>query len=204
MKSMRARRQGPLLAVCWTLGLAGCLSFGGPSPPIQYWILDSLPGPPATPAVERVVGVGPIALPAHLDRPNVTTRVDESRLVVSQNDLWAEPLVVGIQRVIAENLAVLNPGVKTITFPWSGPTTPELQVAVSVTRLDARPGGEVQLVAAWVLSQLAEHSELERGSSWIQIPVAGTSTGDVVTAISRAVEQLSRELAAAVERAPAT
>jgi uncharacterized lipoprotein YmbA len=204
-RSVRGPRSGgPLLAALLAVlaaSASGCLGSGGQNEPIRFWVLGALPGPPDPVAEKRVLGLGPIDLPAHLDRPGIVTREGENRLRVAALDQWGEPLSRGVARVLSENFAVLDPGLETISFPWKGPVTPALQLAMNVTRFDARLGGEVELLVSWVITRTEDSAELALDSSWVKVSTSADDIAGVVSAMSRAVEQLSRELAPVVREA---
>ncbi|MGH0033585.1 MAG: PqiC family protein [Myxococcota bacterium] len=193
--SQRAARamlaSGVVLLVAWS---SGCFGTTVRNEPIRYWVLDSLPGPPGTDGPRRVLGIGPVDLPAHLDRPGIVTREGENRLRVASLDQWGEPLKRGVKRVLSENLSVLQPGLKTLSFPWKGPVEPEIQLALSVTRLDARRDREVELLVSWVLRSTRDSKELVLETSWIKEPTTSDGVEGVVAALGRALERLSREL----------
>jgi uncharacterized lipoprotein YmbA len=107
------------------LTMAGC----APTPPPTYFQLEE-PANVQLSGIERgiAVGVGPLNLPAYLDRPHIVTRATEHRLELSDFNRWAEPL------------------------PRRIPVVPiEFKVEINVARFDGRLGGEVVLVARWIL-----------------------------------------------------
>lgn len=201
---MRSRRRGlaATLAVVAGLAAAGCLG-GRSGPAMRFWVLDALPGPPPAGGERRTLGVGPVEIPVHLDRAGIVTREGENRMKVAAFDQWGEPLARGIQRVVAENLSLLAPGLETVPFPWVGPVVPELQLALSVTRFDARRGGEVELLGSWALTRTADGSQVSAGSSFLREPVEGDGIGAVVAAMSRALADWSRQILPAVQAVPA-
>jgi uncharacterized lipoprotein YmbA len=50
-----------------------------------------------------VLGVGPVRLPAYLDRREIVTRAGPARLEVASVDHWAAPLDVLFTSVLAED-----------------------------------------------------------------------------------------------------
>jgi len=187
------------LALAASLALSACFGAGSRNEPIRYWVLSALPGPPGASGERRTLAVGPVEIPDHLNRAGIVVRDGRNRLQVASLDQWGEPLVRGIQRVIAENLAVLSPQLETVTFPWWSPGEPDLQLSLAITRLDARPGREVELMANWVITHPADRSVLATGSTWLSEPVAEDDIEDVVAATSRLMERWSRELLAAIQ-----
>ena len=195
---MDRRRPTLLLLALALLALSveGCLFSRGSNPPARYWMLDSLPGPPSETAMDslRILGVGPVSIPPHLDRPELVTRTGANELHVHARDFWAEPLRVSVKRVLAEDLTVLVPDLRTVLFPWKGPGRPDYQLAVEISRLDARPGGPVELLANYVLTS-EDGETLLVDTAWIRQAFEEDETAVIVAAVSKAVEVLSRKIA---------
>ena len=83
--------------------LAGCLNLKTGTPPAQYYLLSSLPEQQPVEQIHEagsgpVVGVGPISLPRHLDRPQIVTMAGPNELRLSEFHRWAEPLQNSITR----------------------------------------------------------------------------------------------------------
>ena len=88
------------------------------------------------------LGLGPVKFPAYLDRSEVVTRVEPNRVVVSENDHWAEPLKTNFTRVLSQNLSVLLGGSQILSFPWYSSTHLDYQVVIDVQRFRMRLPGQ--------------------------------------------------------------
>ena len=95
------------------------------------------------------LGVGPVRLPGYLDRREILTRVSQSRLDVSQNDRWAEPLDENLTHVLAQNLSVLLGSDAVISYPWPIAKGPDYRVTVEVLQFECNSALEAQLSARW-------------------------------------------------------
>lgn len=181
-------------AAIFSASMLGCMGLGQPGQPIRYWVLGALPDTePTNEAAERpTLQVGPLDLPAHLDRPGIVTRTGDHRLVVAQFDHWGEPLPQGIKRVLAENIMAQLPGVTAVIFPWKGAGMPDYQLSLAVSRLDARRDGNVELFVSWGLQRQEDARDFGVWSERLVVPVEGDEIGDVVAAMSRALQELSR------------
>ncbi len=62
-----------------------------------------------------VYGLGPVVLPAYLDRNQVATRVSETEAAYSQWDRWAEPLARPCPRCCARASVVSSGGTTSVT-----------------------------------------------------------------------------------------
>src|SRR5215470_7387875 len=91
---MRSATPGALvLAVAVLLGMAACI--GGPSPATKHYVLSpvitALPDEATSPAAPLVIGVGPVSLPAYLDRPQMVIRPASDRIEINEFEQWCEP-----------------------------------------------------------------------------------------------------------------
>ncbi len=195
------RKVAPRLAlVAPLLALAGCLALGGGSRSTTFYLLSSLAsGDPGAPESGRglAVGLGPLAIPAHLDRPQIVTRADGNRLELAEFHNWGEPLRDNLSRVLAENLSVLLATDRVWTYPWRRSAPIDYQIRVDVERFAAGPDPNVHLRCRWALTDAAGRA-LETRLSRIDVPAALEDYGAIAEAMSRSAEALAREMATAV------
>jgi uncharacterized lipoprotein YmbA len=178
------------------LGLHGCTS----SPPTRFYVFPSLTGAEtAAPAAQRelTIGVGPVTLHPYLDRPQIVTRASRARLVLGEFDQWGAPLRDSVTRSLAENLSLLIPTDRVVLHPWSRTTVPDYQVTVDVLQFDAGPGGEVILAVRWQILN-ADEKALVMRTSRLTAVAGGREYEATVTAMSRTLDALSRDIAAAL------
>ena len=134
-----------VVAAIAVVGTAACIG-GRASPSTQHYVLSPVieapSGGPAGPAAMRVVGVGPVSLPAYLDRPQVVMRPAPDRLDIREFAQWAEPLRDAVTRVVAVNLARLLPDSHVVTFPWRSTEKIRYQVILDIGQMDGPAGGQ--------------------------------------------------------------
>jgi uncharacterized lipoprotein YmbA len=181
--------------------LAGCVT----SPPARFYTLSSLPdlqlaAKTGADAGQVTIGIGPIEVPAYLDRPQIVTRIGSNELRMAEFDHWAEPLSDTLLRVLLENLSVLlEPAVVTV-IPWKGHTTADYQIALEVIRFDGNTGDAAVLVARWyIFDGDDQHSILTRKTS-IQTETKGADIRSLVAAQSQALAGLSSRIATDIRR----
>jgi uncharacterized protein len=189
------------------LVVSGCAN----TPPTRFYVLPTLTSAdtaPGTSAAKRdlTIGVGPVTLPPYLDRPQIVTRASRARLALAEFDQWAAPLHDDVARVLAENLSLLIPTDYVVLAPWPRTTAIDYQVTVEVMRFDGGVGNEVVLAARWAIVS-ADGKELLMRKSRFQAAAAAQDYEAMVTAMSRTLDALSREIAATiltlVQQAPA-
>ena len=144
------------------------------------------------------LGVGPVRLPGYLDRREILTRVSQSRLDVSQNDRWAEPLDENLAHVLAQNLSVLLGSDGVISYPWPIAKGPEYRVTVEVLQFECNSALEAQLSARWWVIDRNDTGATEVKESHLKRAATDRSTGASVAALSETVADLSRQIAQAV------
>jgi hypothetical protein len=159
-------------------------------------MLTPIEGTRSVSEIQRGVGVGPVELPAYLDRKSVVRRTSSHELHVSEFELWGQPLRQSVVQVLARNLEILVPGVVAVSFPWKGPQQDlDYRVVLEVDRFDAGPDDQVVLDVAWALHRGMSASWIAGGHRAIRVPVQGDGYPAIVAAMSQAVDQLSREIA---------
>jgi uncharacterized lipoprotein YmbA len=200
---MRTRmlRSGLLLFAAVAVGLGGCL--GGTSAPTRFYtlvpVVTPLAGTLAKPGLS--VGIGPVAIPAYLDRPQIVTRQGSEELSLAEFNYWAEPLKTGVPRVLADNLTVFLGTDRVSLFPWAKAPAGQVQVVVDVTRFEGVTGKEVVLNARWRILG-SDGTELVVRQAAITEATGGAGYDALVAAMSRALSTLSRDVAAAVRDLP--
>ena len=167
----------------------------------RFYILTPLPPPAATGAGAGgdpiTIGVGPVRLPAYLDRAQIVTRRGADEIDVAEFDRWGEPLSDGVPRTIANDLAALRPADNVALFPWPAGRPVRYHVLVDVSRFEGAPGGDVVLDARWRIMG-DDRKELVARRSVVTEAVGGSGYPAIAAAMSRALATLSRQIAAAV------
>jgi len=190
-------RMRPKLAATLLLLLVGCSQ----SPPTDFYTLSSLQLPPgglSTP--KTVVGVGPVTLPDYLDRPQIVTRASGNRVMLADFDSWVEPINSMFTRVLVQNLSVLLASDNVISLPQRRATPLDYQVEVDVSRFDADATGRAVLDARWRVFGQGGEQLVEEGRSTIVEPAVDASDYEaVVASMSKALAQMSSDIASVIE-----
>jgi uncharacterized protein len=178
----------------------------GSSPQSRFYSLNSLSSPEAVPRTTSVgqgviLAVGPVVIPDYLDRPEIMTRAGQNEMQVNEYRRWVEDLQSNLSRTIVENLSMLLPAERYSVIPWMPETQAKVpikyRVMVDVTRFDAAPGATVFLEADWSVYGKDQEVLMMQKSS-ISQTISGTDFADVVAAMSKTIEALSRDIAAKV------
>ena len=186
------------------LSLAGCGSLFPPPQPNSSGIylltspLKTADRQDQSRSAQISLGVGPVRLPGYLDRREILTRVAQSRLDVSQNDRWAEPLDENLTHVLAQNLSVLLGSDAVISYPWPIAKGPDYRVTVEVLQFECNSAREAQLSVRWWVIDRNHTGAAEVQESHLKRAATDRSTDASVAALSETVADLSRQIAQAV------
>lgn len=146
------------------------------------------------------LGLGPVTLAPYLDRNQLVTRVGPNEVVLSQIDRWAEPLDQNLTRTLAEDLQVRLGITQVVTHPWYSSAQLDYAVEIDVLRFERDTTGAAELLARWVVVGGSDGEVLEARETRINEPAGSRTVAASVAALSRALERLSREIAASIRR----
>lgn len=183
------------------LVLAGC---AGSTEPSRFYVLSTpldltSEKPAAGTSPSMSLGVGPVTLPLHLDRPQIVTHATHHKLELAEFDRWAEPLKDNFTRVLAENLSILIGTDRIAVFPWRRSIPIDYQVTVEVIRFDGVFGGDMSLAARWMIFGKDGRKLLFTRKSQFSAAAGGADFESAVEALSRTLVDLSREIATALQ-----
>ena len=176
---------------------AGCL--GPRADSSAFFMLSPVPPPAGESPVSVRIGLGPITIPRYLDRLQMVHRLSDNEIAVSDADRWAEPLAANIARTLEENLSAMLPGSSYVAFPWHPSEEPDFALALEFRRFEADSSGAVTLDATWSLARAG--TPIDGAGVVLGVQADGPGRSAAVAAHSRALAELSREIAAAVRRA---
>jgi uncharacterized lipoprotein YmbA len=180
-----------LAAVVFT----GC----GASAPSRFYTLDSTATPDGGPAADYAIALGPVSIPAVVDRPQFVVQVSPNRVAVDEFNRWAGPLDDSIARVVAGNLSVLLGTSRVARTPLVS-FDPAYRVTLDIQRFESTPGKAALIEAAWTV-RLSEGGETRSGRTVASEPVQGEGFDALAAAHSRALAQVSRDIAGSIRAA---
>jgi uncharacterized lipoprotein YmbA len=182
---MRPLRAVAVSAVLAILG-AGCSS----TPPARFYTLSST-STPAAASSELSVAVGPVAVPAAVDRPQIVVSLGPNRVWLDEFNRWAAPLQDDIARVVAENLAAMlgTPRVaKTLSAGMA------YRAVIEVQRFDSAPGDAATVDYVWTVTR-ARDGKTQTGRMSMREATTAPGYEGLAAAHSRAVTRLCRDIA---------
>ena len=188
--------------VCVTIG-AGILiltACGGRTPPAKFYTLQPVEQTAMDRALPRDVAlaIGPVAIPAENDRPEIVTREANNEVSFSEYHRWAGPLRSGIASVIAQNIGSLLDIERVTPFTHENIFQPTHRVVININRYDIRLAKEFLLDATWSIKDLKGKKLLIVRNSIIREPLTSATYEELIAAQSKALAALSNIMAKAM------
>lgn len=190
-------RFGGILTAIVLVSLGGCL---GKSQSARFYALtpltyDQTPASAEGAGRNAAVGIGPIKLADYLDQSKIVIRTSNNQLERAEYDQWAGSLKENLANVLADNLGFLLPTEHIFIFPWRSAMVVDYQVVLDIVQFDGSPGKDIQLIARWRLVAKKEKQLLAVKRFSVRESVASEDYTAMVAAQSRALAELSREIA---------
>jgi uncharacterized lipoprotein YmbA len=181
--------------------LGGCV---GKSPPPRFYRLTSLvesqPEMLQKRATENIaVGIGPVTVADYLDQAKIVTRSSENEIERAEFDQWSGSFKNNVTEVLAENLSNLLGSERISLYPWRSYIAVDYQLVVNISRCDGRLGKDVVMTAQWSVYKGKEKQLVAMKRSSIPQAVDSSEYAALVSAYSRALGELSREISETIQ-----
>ena len=183
------------LAIVGTLAavVAGCTSA-----PSRFYTLSATATPSAA-SSNLSVAVGPVSVPAAVDRPQIVVSTSPNQVTVDDFNRWAAPLQDNLARVVAENLVALLGTPRVTLFPQTLSADVDYRVQIEIRNFESAPGKSASLDAVWSVRR-AKDGKSETGRTSAREKVEDNGYEALAAAHSRGVARLSQDIADAVGR----
>jgi uncharacterized lipoprotein YmbA len=166
------------------------------SAPARFYNLDSTATPDGVLAMRAAVMVGPVSVPAAVDRPEFVVQTAPNRVDVDEFNRWAAPLDDAIAQAVAGDLVKLL-GTPDVAAALMANFEPAYRVTIDVQRFESVPGHSVLVEAMWTVHR-TEGGETRSGRTTAPEAVQGDSFDALAAAHSRALARLSGDIAGAI------
>jgi uncharacterized protein len=188
---MKNRINNFIVVLILAVVAAGCSSS-----PSRFYTLNSTATGGGAANSDVAVIVGPVSIPAEVDRPQFTVQVAPNRVAVDEFNRWAAPLGDNIARVVAGNLAVLLGTPRVAALPAANFNS-AYRVIINIQRFETVPGKSVLIDAVWVVRP-PSNAAVQSGRTVASEPVADENYDALAAAHSRALAKVSSDIAAAI------
>lgn len=178
---------------------------GGRTPPAKFYTLQPVEQSTMGKSLnlEVALAIGPVAIPAENDRPQIVTREAGNAISFSDYNRWASPLRSSIASVIAQNIRSLLDSEQVTPFTRENIFQPTHRLVININRYDSRPAREFLIDATWSIKAIKGNKLLLIKSTTVREPLKSAKYEELVAAQSKALAALSTIMAEAVlELAP--
>lgn len=145
------------------------------------------------------IAISPIKFPDYLDRTQIVTRPSPNTLNVSEIHRWGGSLSSNFVQVFGENLSALL-GTERIFYPRQIETFPiDYRVRLNVKAFEGELGKEVILDVDWIVIDQRQKKAVFMQNTIIRESAEGPDYESFVSAQSRALGALSRQIASTMK-----
>lgn len=144
------------------------------------------------------IGVGPVALAAYLDRPNLVFQEGANRLALAESHRWAGDLEDNIASVVATNLGRRKNTGNVRTYPWGDDSQMRYQISIDIRQLHGTANGDAFIDAAWRVYSLPDRRMITSKSWSGTEPLLADGYDELAAAQSRLLGKLSDRIAASM------
>jgi len=188
----RAARSAALsILVIALMASTGCARSATP----KFYSLSSTSTPVGVAPANLAVLVGPISIPAGVDRPEFVVQDGANKVDIEEFNRWSAPLNDSIAKVVAGDLSVLLGTPDVATSPLAN-FNAAYRVTIDVQRFDSIRGQGVMLDAVWVVRKA--NGATQSGRTVAHETVQGDGFDALAGAHSRALGRMSADIATAI------
>ena len=170
------------------MAVTGCARSATP----KFYSLSSTSTPVGLAPANLAVLVGPISIPAGVDRPQFVVQDGANKVDIEEFNRWSAPLNDSIAKVVAGDLSALLGTPDVATAPLAN-FNAAYRVTIDVQRFDSIRGQGAMLDAVWVVRKA--NGDTRSGRTVAHETAQGDSFDALAAAHSRALARMSSDIA---------
>jgi uncharacterized lipoprotein YmbA len=176
--------------------VAAAASGCGTSAPSRFYTLDPTALSDGAAPVSYPIMVGPVSVPAAVDRPEFVVQAAPNRVEVDEFNRWAAPLNDAVAQVVAGDLVKLLGTPNVASAPMAN-FVPAYRVTIDIQRFDSVPSQAALVEAVWTVHSTAG-GETRSGRTVAREAVQGDGFDVLAAAHSRALAKMSGDIAGTI------
>ncbi len=185
-----------ITTVTFLCALAALATGCATTPASRFYTLSAAAAPART-SSNLSLTVGPVSVPAVVDRPQIVVDMGANQVRLEEFNRWAAPLSENIARVVADNLARMLGTPRVNLLAQTSSADADYRAAVDVQSFQSAPGKAATLDAIWFVRRTAD-GKVETGRTTVRETVQENGYDALAAAHSRAIARLSQDIADAV------
>jgi uncharacterized protein len=173
------------------------------TPPTHFYLLESQSPPPVTSTTmtkKMLIGIGPLSLPALVDRKQIVTRDENNAIQLAEFHQWAAPLKDNVLTVLSKNIAAQQPNALVRSYPWGAYGEMDYRVIIDISRFDSQPGKSAHLEASWAIMEEKNHTIISHGQTNLEQQLNNTNYETMVQTQSKLLNEFSQQLSLALQQ----
>jgi uncharacterized protein len=147
------------------------------------------------------IGLGPVELPAYLDREELVMRTSPNGFELSETNRWAESLPDSFCKVLAADLSERLDNAALVQYPWDPETRLDYTVRVEIQNFEADTNQTASLVAHWEVRAAQGDQTISTREAQISRSLTSLSGDAVAAALSDSVAELAGQIASTIVQA---
>lgn len=185
--------------ICMLLGCMTAVTGCASSPQSRFYTLTAM-APQASGTVDNSapsIAIASVTIPELVDRPQMVIRDEGARVDLLETHRWAEPLKSSIPRTIAENISRIL-GINMVSsYPQNASLAADIKIYLDLQRFESA-GKQVTVDALWTIRR-SDGRQTISGRSQRSETAGNNGYDDIVSAYSRGLESISRDIALALK-----
>ena len=141
-----------------------------------------------------LIGIGPLSLPALLDRKQMVNHTENNTIELAEFDLWATPLKDNVIAVLTKNMATLQPNAIVRSYPWGVYGDVDYRLILDITRFDIQFSKSVCIEASWAIMEEKKHTIVNNGQAKIERGLDDNTYQGAAQLLSQLLSQLSQKI----------
>ena len=185
-----------LVLLSTVMSSVACL---GRSPNVEHYVLGSSASSSAATAsglAELAIVIGPVRLPAYLDRPQVARLETGGEIELDEFSRWLGGFEENFLRALALDVAARTDSIRVTTHPSKAPFPADVRVRLHVDDLVTENGSSLRVRIRWALIRSGVDGPPTLAMMETSIPLTSSSSSAIVAAYDKAIEELGRRIVA--------
>ena len=177
-----------------TLALNACAA-----PREHYYLLEpSAPQNMVVLAKSATVLIGPVVIPAEVDRPQIVVRKGPHEVVFNEQERWAVPLKEALPRFLAGELSRKAKNTRFVSNVSGVTSTAKAQLAIDVIRFEVSSDAGATVALHWVYRSTTTNLPTLEGDAVAHSPVENREVESLLEGLRRATTEAADTIAGQV------
>jgi uncharacterized protein len=175
----------------WLLVLSACTS-----PREHYYLLER----PAQDSVglqgkSSTVLVGPVAIPAEIDRPQIVVRKGAHEIAFSEQQRWAMPLKEALPRMLAADMGRCRENTRFVPLLSGVSSTAKGRLAIDITRFEVSEEMGATVAMHWAYRFTESIQVASEGDATAHSIIENPGTEGLIEALRGAIAEIAETIA---------